>query len=95
MPQIDLQDRLCSRAGRLLRQYPLEHAVGPVTAGNEAGRTGGEPGRGFDVGDAIPQARLDERDGGRLIRRGRGLVLGMLVQKRDEIEIQITLAQRF
>src|SRR5438270_13750825 len=94
MPQIDLEDRLGPDTARLLRQYPSELAIGPVTARNQARCAGGQSRRGPHVGDTVAQACLDDRYRSRFIGRGLGLVRGLLVDQRDQVEIEIALAQR-
>ena len=57
-----------SRAPVLLRQQPLQLAVAPLAAGDQAGGAGGQPLRGPHVGDALAERILDRRDRRGLVR---------------------------
>ena len=95
MTQIDLEDRLGAQAPVLLRQDALELAARALAVGNEAGGRAGEARRGLDVADALAERGLDHGNGGGLVG-GRLVLLRLvrLVDARDQVEIEIALAQR-
>src|SRR3984893_1179683 len=94
MPQIDLQDRFGPRSPILLRQQALQLPVGPVAAGDETGRARGQSRRNPPIAHAIAQAGLDDRDRRGLVGTGLRLILRALVEKWNEVEVEIALAER-
>src|SRR3954462_13285639 len=95
MPQIDLQYRLGPCARILLRQQPLQLAIWPVATGDETGRAGGQALRRPHIVDAIAETGFDGCDRDGLVRIGFRFVLRILVEQRNQIEIDIALAERF
>src|ERR1700737_974269 len=94
MPQIDLKDRFGPRPPILLRQQALQLPVGPVAACDETGRARGQSRRHPHIAHAIAQAGLDGRDRRGLIGTGLRLILRTLIEKWNEVEVEIALAER-
>src|SRR3978361_68443 len=94
MVQVDLEDRLGAGPAVLPGQQPLQLTVGAMAARNKAGGAGSQALRDPNIGDAFTERGLEARDDRGLVGIGLGLFL-VLVDRRDQAEIEVALAERF
>ncbi len=93
MAHVQLEDRLGAGATVGARQQAVELAVAALGAGDQAGGALGQALRGTHVGDLVAQRLLHGLQDGRVVV-ARGLVLGLVIEERDQAEVDIALAQR-